>query len=174
MSESLHCDLCGKPAKVHLTKVVKNQIQKVDLCEECAKSKGVTDGEVFSLADLLAKSFAGPLEEAVEADGMNLVCEQCGCSTRDFRKSGRLGCAACYDAMKPILEPLISGLHKGGRHQGKTPLRQWRRVVLRREVENVERDLQEAVKKEDFEAAARCRDQLGVLQAKLETPTATT
>ncbi len=172
MGESLHCDLCGKPATVHLTQIIKNQIQKVDLCEECAQTKGVTDPEGFSLADLLAKSFAGPVEETVESDGASLVCEQCGCTAMNFKKTGRLGCAACYGAMKPILEPLMSGLHKGGRHKGKVPVRQWRRLELSREVESVERDLQEAVKKEDFEAAARCRDQLGALRAKLDAPTA--
>ncbi|HVU37509.1 MAG TPA: excinuclease ABC subunit B, partial [Opitutales bacterium] len=89
MGDSLHCDLCGKPATVHLTQIVKNQIQKVDLCEDCAQSKGVTDPAGFSLADLLAKSFAGPAEEAEPARGeSSLVCEQCGCTARDFRKTG--------------------------------------------------------------------------------------
>jgi protein arginine kinase activator len=172
MSESLHCDLCGKPATVHLTQIVKNQIQKVDLCEECAQTKGVTDPEGFSLADLLAKSFAGPNEETSEPEGANLVCEQCGCTTRDFKKSGRLGCAACYDAMKPILTPLIAGLHKGSRHKGKAPVRQWRRLELRREIESLERQLLEAVKEENFETASRCRDQLSALRVKLDAPVA--
>ena len=75
MGESLHCDLCGKPATVHLTQIIKNQIQKVDLCEDCAQSKGVTDPEGFSLADLLSKSFAGPAEDdPVEPGSSKLVC----------------------------------------------------------------------------------------------------
>lgn len=176
MGDSLHCDLCGKPATVHLTQIVKNQIQKVDLCEECAQSKGVTDPEGFSLADLLAKSFAGPTEDTETHPG-NLVCESCGCSSTNFKKTGRLGCAACYDALKPMLLPLIAGLHKDSTHKGKIPARQFRdlslRLTLRRELENVERELQDAVKQENFEAAARCRDQLGILRTKLAEPTAT-
>jgi len=172
MSESLKCDLCGKPATVHLTQIAKNQIQKVDLCEECAQAKGVTDPEGFSLADLLAKNFTTAAEQQSES-GASLVCEQCGCSTQDFRKSGRLGCAACYDAMKPVLMPLISGLHKGSGHTGKAPTRQWRSIGLRREIESLERQLQEAVKTENFESATRFRDQLGALRAKLDAPAAT-
>ncbi len=175
MGESLHCDLCGKPATVHLTQIIKNQIQKVDLCEDCAQSKGVTDPEGFSLADLLSKSFAGPADEvATETDGPALVCEHCGCTARDFKKNGRLGCAACYDALKPILMPLIAGLHKEARHKGKAPARQWRRLELGREIDSLERQLLEAIKQENFETAARCRDQLGVLRAKLAAPAATT
>ncbi len=173
MGDSLHCDLCGKPATVHLTQIIKNQIQKVDLCEECAQSKGVTDPEGFSLADLLAKSFAGAVEEPEPAATGVLTCEQCGCSTRDFKKTGRLGCAACYEAMKAALLPLITGLHKDIAHKGKLPARQWRHAGLRRELANVERELQEAVKQENFEAAARCRDQLGALRSKLADPAAT-
>ncbi len=173
MGDSLHCDLCGKPATVHLTQIVKNQIQKVDLCEECAQTKGVTDPEGFSLADLLAKSFAGPAEEPAELGAGNLVCEQCGSSAQNFKKTGRLGCAVCYDNLKPILLPLISGLHKGGQHKGKIPARQWRNLGLRREMENVERELQDAVKTENFEVAARCRDRLGALRAQLAAPAAT-
>ncbi len=167
MGESLHCDLCGKPAHVHLTKVVKNQFQKVDLCEECAQSKGVTDSETFSLAALLAKSFADPAEET---EGVSLVCEQCGYTARDFKKSGRLGCAACYDTMKAELGPLLAGLHKGGRHQGKTPTRQWRRLELAREIESLERQFREAVQSENFETAACYRDQLETLRAKRDAP----
>ncbi len=174
MGDSLHCDLCGKPATVHLTQIVKNQIQKVDLCEDCAQSKGVTDPAGFSLADLLAKSFAGPAEEAEPARGeSSLVCEQCGCTARDFRKTGRLGCAVCYDSLKPIVLPLLSSLHKDQTHRGKIPARQWRNLGLRRELENVERELQVAVKDENFEAAARCRDRLGALRAQLDAPAAT-
>ena len=174
MGESLHCDLCGKPATVHLTQIIKNQIQKVDLCEECAQSKGVTDPEGFSLADLLSKSFAGPADDAeAEASGPTLVCEQCGCGARDFKKNGRLGCAVCYDTLKTILTPLIAGLHKQVRHKGKAPARQWRRLELGREIESLERQLLEAVNQENFETAARCRDQLGVLRAKLAAPAAT-
>jgi protein arginine kinase activator len=174
MGESLHCDLCGKPATVHLTQIIKNQIQKVDLCEDCAQSKGVTDPEGFSLADLLSKSFAGPADDsAAEGDSPGLVCEQCGCTARDFKKNGRLGCAVCYDALKTILMPLITGLHKDSRHKGKAPARQWRRLELGREIDSLERQLLEATKQENFEAAARCRDQLGVLRAKLATPAAT-
>ena len=43
MATPLKCDLCSKPATVHLTQIVNNKVHKVDLCEECAQAKGVTD-----------------------------------------------------------------------------------------------------------------------------------
>jgi protein-arginine kinase activator protein McsA len=32
-----------KPATVHLTQIVGDKMQKLDLCEDCAKAKGVND-----------------------------------------------------------------------------------------------------------------------------------
>ncbi|HKB89117.1 MAG TPA: excinuclease ABC subunit B, partial [Opitutaceae bacterium] len=91
MPSSLKCDLCGKPATVHLTQIVNNKVHKVDLCEECAQAKGVTDTSGFSLADLLIKASLNP-----EPDGNEIRCEQCGFTQSDFKKQGRFGCPACY------------------------------------------------------------------------------
>ena len=44
---------CKNEATVHLTEIVEGQMKKIDLCEECAQEKGVTDPEGFALADLL-------------------------------------------------------------------------------------------------------------------------
>ena len=38
------CCICKeKEATVHLTQIAGDKMQKVDLCEECAKHKGVND-----------------------------------------------------------------------------------------------------------------------------------
>jgi len=48
------CQLCKqKEATVHLTQIVEDEMKKLDLCEACAKQKGVTDPTGFSLAELL-------------------------------------------------------------------------------------------------------------------------
>jgi protein arginine kinase activator len=48
------CCICKeKEARVHLTQIAGDKIQKTDLCEECAKTKGITDHTASSLADLL-------------------------------------------------------------------------------------------------------------------------
>ena len=64
------CSVCQKnEAKVHVTQIVDDKMQKVDLCEECSKAKGVTDPKGFSLADLLLGLGASQEAEArVEGD----------------------------------------------------------------------------------------------------------
>ena len=156
MANPLKCDLCSKPATVHLTQIVNNKVHKVDLCEACAEAKGVTDPSGFSLADLLLKASLNP--EPSAASGVR--CEQCGFTQADFKKHGRFGCAACYETFKGIIEPMLDNMHKGVTHTGKIPHRALERKSLYDRLTKLELDLTEAVKSERYEDAARTRDEI--------------
>lgn len=153
MANQQKCDFCGKPATVHLTQIVNNKVHNVDLCEACAQSKGVTNPGGFSLADLLVKTSLAP-----ESPGVR--CEQCGFTQADFKKHGRFGCPACYDAFQPILEPMLDGMHKGTRHVGKVPQAALQRRSLYDRLTKLELDLTEAIKSERYEEAAKFRDEI--------------
>src|SRR5437763_16019568 len=89
------CCVCKeKEATVHLTQIAGDKMQKVDLCEECAKQKGVNDPAGFSLADLLPG--LGAAQEIEQSGGATSKCAKCGFTQADFKKSGRLGGAECY------------------------------------------------------------------------------
>lgn len=169
MDPSLKCNLCSKPATVHLTQIVNNQIHKLDLCEECAAAKGVTDPSGFSLADLLIKTSGA----TAESSGTQLVCEHCGFTQADFKKHGRFGCPACYDRFRPILEPVLANMHKGMTHLGKVPARSLERKSLQDRLASLEQQLQDAVKTERYEDAARLRDEIGGLKTAVATRSAT-
>ena len=70
------CDICKEnEAKVHLTQIVEGKMQKVDLCESCAKEKGVQDPTGFSLADLLlGLGAAEELKPSAESGGGAARC----------------------------------------------------------------------------------------------------
>jgi protein arginine kinase activator len=155
MANSLKCDLCGKPATVHLTQIVNNKIHKVDLCEECAQAKGVTDPSGFSLADLLLKASLNP-----DSQTGVIRCEQCGATQADFKKQGRFGCPACYEAFKEIIEPMLSNMHKGTVHVGKVPRRALERKSLYDRLTHLQGELDEAIRSERYEDAARFRDEI--------------
>jgi protein arginine kinase activator len=155
MNNPLKCDFCAKPATVHLTQIVNNKVHKVDLCEECAQKKGVTDPSGFSLADLLLKASLNP----EQASG-GIRCEQCGFTQADFKKLGRLGCPACYDAFRGVLDPMLEGMHKGISHVGKIPQAALNRKSLYDRLTKLETDLTEAIKSERYEEAARYRDEI--------------
>ena len=156
MPNPLKCDLCSKPATVHLTQIVNNKVHKVDLCEACAQAKGVTDPSGFSLADLLLKASLNP-EPALVA---GVRCEQCGFTPLDFKKQGRFGCPACYDTFTSLIEPMLDSMHRGTSHKGKVPQKALARKNLHERLSKLELDLTAAVKAERYEDAARCRDEI--------------
>jgi len=156
MASPLKCNVCDKPATVHLTQIVNNKVHKVDLCEECAQAKGVTDPSGFSLADLLLKASLNP-----EATGTSPAsCPECGLTPADFKKHGRFGCPTCYDTFLNLIEPMLDNMHKGVAHVGKVPQRALERKNLHDQLTKLEVDLNEAVKSERYEEAARYRDEI--------------
>ena len=161
------CCICKeKEATVHLTQIAGDKVQKVDLCEECAKQKGVNDPAGFSLADLLLG--LGAAQELDQAGGPAVKCPKCGFTQADFKKAGRLGCAMCYTAFAEGLEGLLKTMHKGVRHTGKVPLALRRNRDLSERIKTLQRKLEKAIAEEDFELAATLRDEIKQANAKLE------
>lgn len=161
------CCICKeKEAKVHLTQIVGDKMQKVDLCEECAKQKGVNDPTGFSLADLLLGLGAS---QEMEQSAADIKCPHCGFTQADFKKAGRLGCSECYQTFREGLEGLLKSMHKGTRHIGKVPqaLQQSRDLADR--LKNLQKKLDKAVAEEDFEQAAMVRDEMKMTREKLGT-----
>ncbi len=161
------CMLCKQnPAKVHLTQIVDDKVQKVDLCEDCAKEKGVNSDASFSLADLILG--LGASQEIVPASGgAEVRCPGCGFTQADFKKAGRLGCSQCYNTFAEGLESLLKSMHKGTRHIGKVPavLRQGRDLTER--LKQLQKKLDRAVASEDFEQAASLRDEMKMAKDQL-------
>ena len=160
------CCICKqREAKVHLTQILGDKMQKVDLCEDCAKQKGVNDPAGFSLADLLLG--VGASDEIAQAGGADLKCPNCGFTQADFKKTGRLGCAKCYVTFADGLEGLIKTMHKGTHHVGKVPqvLQQSRDLSDR--LKTLEKKLVKAVEDENFEQAALLRDEIKQTTSKL-------
>ena len=154
------CSICNeKPATVHLTQIVGEKMQKLDLCEDCAKAKGVNDPSGFALADLmLGLGASQEIEQAV--GGVETKCPRCGFTQADFKKSGRLGCPECYKTFAEGLAGLLKTMHKGTRHVGKVPeaLRASREQSDR--LKSLQKKLEKAVKAENYEEAAKLRDEI--------------
>jgi len=165
MASNLKCDVCSKPATVHFTQIVNNKVHKYDLCEACAQAKGVTDPNGFSLADLLVKAALN----TEPASPVGIRCEQCGFTQTEFKKQGRFGCPACYEAFKPIIEPMLMGMHKGTVHVGKVPRRSLDSKLLKDRLSKLELDLTEAIKTERYEDAARFRDEIAMMKQTAES-----
>jgi protein arginine kinase activator len=160
------CCICKeKDAKVHLTQIIGDKVQKVDLCDDCAKKKGVDDNTGASLADLLLG--LGASQEMAQASGPEIKCPHCGFTQADFKKAGRLGCSECYVTFAEGLEGLLKTMHKGTKHIGKVPQSLQQTRDLSDRLKNLQKKLDKAVADEDFEQAAQVRDEIKTTREKL-------
>lgn len=136
-------------------------MQKVNLCEACSKEKGVQDPTGFALADLLLGIGAA---EEIEKGAPTQKCPVCGFTQADFKKTGRLGCSACYETFSEGLNSLLKAMHKGTEHVGKFPQRAQREVEMKHRMRELAENLQKAVQEENYETAASIRDQIKQLE----------
>ena len=156
MASKLKCSLCNELATVHLTQIINNEIKKIDLCEECAQKKGVTDKEGFSFAEMLTN---------VELKSRNSQqsCKYCSLSVSEFKNSGRFGCASCYKEFKDLLMPIIDEMHISCHHKGKLPVKYSKNITINEEINSIKEKLENAIKIEAYEDAAKYRDHLNEL-----------
>ncbi len=158
------CENCKEPATIHLTQIINGVVHKIDLCAKCPNAKNIDDPTGFSLADQLLGLGAA---EEMKVTGDELSCPRCGFTQNDFKKSGRLGCPACYETFRQGLEPLLRNMHRGHIHKGKIPARHQDAKELRNRLDSLESELKQAIEKEDYEGAASLRDRIRELEIKL-------
>jgi len=154
------CEACKQAqATVHLTEIVNEQMSELHLCEACANQKGAQVESHFGLADLLSElGDYGKTQEPEETPSQ--ACPSCGMTYEDFRKVGRLGCAQCYTTFKRSLGSLLKRIHGSPIHLGKSPARLIKPAKAKGELQELKRRLGHAIEHEEFEEAARLRDQI--------------
>lgn len=154
----MQCDVChDKEATVFLTQIVGGKMQKVNMCEACSKEKGVNDPTGFELADLLLGMGAA---QDIERLPDSSKCPVCGFTQADFKKTGRLGCSACYEVFTEGLDSMLKNMHKGCEHVGKAPAVFLKDRNQSARIKDLQTDLEEAVAAEEYERAADLRDQI--------------
>ena len=149
------CQFCDNPATVHLTEMVKRKKRELRLCEACAQKHNLIPESPSPQIDL--KALLGLLVGAAPAEDAPPTCPDCGLTYPEFKAVGRLGCAADYDAFRPLLEPLIARIHRGATHAGKVPAA-FRRQARVAEMRSLTAQMAVAARAEKYEEAARLRD----------------
>ncbi|HAB62609.1 MAG TPA: hypothetical protein DCE48_18245 [Lachnospiraceae bacterium] len=193
------CNRCKKrDAKIYYTEVVNGEMKEQHLCEECAAectrfhmsstfvNKNVSVGDI--LASILgnyrgasnsktndkADKNANTQGEEEKKDDV-LRCEHCGMTYEQFLQQGMVGCAKCYEYFNKVLSRSIKSLHGTDIHVGKQPKGyvSWLNKIVNElsEIEKKSILLQEAIEKEEFEEAAKLRDEIRRLKERERSTT---
>ena len=161
------CEQCKqREATTHIQRVLNCQSQEFHLCAACAREAGLVamPSFGFQLSDLFSGFLGSSLQQA-QPQLAPARCALCGSTLREITQSGRAGCAQCYDTFYDALEPALQRIHGALEHAGKTPDPAARgRRQAERQVARLREEIAAAVREEDYERAARLRDEIRELE----------
>ena len=163
------CEKCMKrQATVHMQQITAGQKTEIHLCQECA---GQFDSP-FSFEQFLEgllNVFGGMTENvSPQKPEIKNPCPICGLLYDDFKRTGKLGCAECYQTFRREMDPILKNIQGSNRHEGKFPHKAGAGMLNRRKIDKLKVELSKAIEEEEYENAASLRDQIRELEANLQ------
>lgn len=175
------CENCNlNEATIHYTEIANGVKTEHHICNECAKEldlsyySDVLNSE-FPFAKLLTGLLASKMMVEQESDNpmVHVVCPKCGMNYDEFTKVGKFGCAECYNVFGPLIEEHMKKLHGNSLHRGKTYRNPNGKAIKdvneANTIEILTAKLKEAIKFENFEEAAKLRDEIKSMKERNET-----
>jgi protein arginine kinase activator len=158
----MKCEKCNRLATVHLTEIRNGKQIVKHLCEQCAAAtEGIPSKSHTPINELLTNFV---MLHSGMAKEQSTSCPHCQMAWADFRQTGLLGCEHDYTAFEKDLTPLLQRAHDGATHHlGKVPTRRGgTSVPMKRQIDinRLRKELSRAVESEDYEKAAKLRDQI--------------
>lgn len=163
----MKCQRCNKhEATAFIKKNINGNITELALCSSCAKETGQFDIN-FGFSDLFSNLFSDFGYSGAGFIGEKVTCPVCKSSFDDIARSGRVGCAKCYEIFNEQLIPTIRNYQRKTIHNGKTPSS---KAVMpqadnrQSELQKLEAELKKAIQTQNFEYAAELRDKINNLK----------
>jgi protein arginine kinase activator len=179
------CHKCHKnAATIRYAEVMDGRVMEQQLCEACAEQ---LRGDAVAGFEIAGPTAAGRrvMAERTARDAAigKRICPDCGMALTAVIEEGRAGCARCYQRFAPEVDSLLEGLHPVAvrnlensavsgiranmRHTGKKNLVDDNRARLQAEIQTKRGLLRTVLRAEDYEEAARLRDEIGALESGL-------
>ncbi len=167
----MYCERCHQqPATVHMQQFANGQKTEIHLCTDCASQMDmhVTFDNFFQG---FLDAFFNSQNKSVSSESMQvkmIKCDTCGLTYDGFKNTGRLGCANCYETFKTELNALLKNIQGSSQHQGKFPKKAGSQLLAKRHIKNLKFQLTKAIESEEFETAAKLRDEIRELEGGLQ------
>lgn len=176
----MRCDFCNKnEADVQLIKVVDDRVESINICNECLENLEFLSDEDFmsDLARILSKIFEIDIKFKSKKSGKQVFenikiskdkrCIHCNTNIDSIKRMGRVGCEKCYQEFRDELTPIIKAIHKSDDHTGQIPSNACDSIKIEGEIKHLKTRLDDEVLIENFEEAAKIRDNIKKLKKKL-------
>ncbi len=162
------CQQCGlHPATTHIRTSINGVQQEKMLCSECAAKENLGGLSSLFTGGLLGSLLKNDLSGTTAAGAIR--CTRCGISFEEIARSGKVGCADCYQQFREKLSPTVERLHGKADHVGKSPngpKESTPPALLR--LEQLKEQLAKAIETQEFELAAKLRDEIRELEGNAQ------
>lgn len=179
------CEQCKqREATIVIREVINGVATEHHLCGQCAS--GTELGMLLEEDSPFAKLLSGILglnapKDARSEEAASLTCPHCHTTFGDFIEHGRFGCPECYETFGLLIYDNIKKIQGNDTHVGKRPkyfgdssnnteaaeeVKQ--EETLAEKIEILLARQQEAVRDEDYEAAAKYRDEIRNLKERMK------
>ncbi len=164
------CQKCHKNlATVRYAEVVDGQVTDQQLCRDCLACLQEDSGAGFDIAGSKPVVHQKPSasEVASEVVKTQRTCRTCGTALSTVLDEATVGCATCYETFGSQIESVLEGLHRALWHKGKVSRMDDARARLRADLQAKRALLRSVLRAENYEEAARLRDEIRGLEAGL-------
>ncbi len=171
------CEYCGKrEATVQYIQIINGNRQELHLCSKCGNELGVDDFNMpIDLSNFIGEIF-GDYNIPMLNTEKKLVCENCKTSFDEFLNTGRIGCANCYKTFEKKLIPILKRLQGGTEYLGHSnrdttigKINEKEENVAENKIKKLEEKLKICIKEENYEEAAKIRDEIKSLKENKST-----
>ncbi|ARP50443.1 MULTISPECIES: hypothetical protein [Caproicibacterium] len=149
------CQSCGEnPATTKVKTIVNGRLTEYALCAACARRLGYV-----TLLSGLDRGFGSILSDFLWDEDTNEPSEErcpwCGAAFEDIARTGKVGCAHCYEAFEDRLLPIIQRLYGSDIHCGKMPGENLPQPQPQSQMVEMQEVLRQAVEQEKKECQTR-------------------
>ncbi len=164
------CSNCKKnQATIYYKQNINGTLTENFLCGECADKLNI--GKSFFSSALNINPFAGffgyqqqpQIRKNIEAPKR---CTLCGSEFSDIVKSGKMGCAKCYEVFNTEISPTVIHLHGNVTHNGRATGSYKAKNELKNKIIELKKELKTAIDEQNFEKAAALRDEINSYENK--------
>lgn len=165
----MKCQNCGKrEAIVDYTEVIDGNKLHLHLCDKCASEMKIGMNFTFDMDDMFSSFFNVFPSMHVASTLETIKCKQCGSTYDDFKNTGKLGCPECYETFESELDNVLKRLHGNNRHVKSERKFEFKdkKEKQQDELTKLKEELKLCVEKEEYEQAAKLRDEIRKIENK--------
>ena len=163
------CDNCGKnEANIRLTQIINGKKTEMMICEQCGEKMGIA-GINFEMPIDISNFLGDLVSENDEFIPFNTIkreikCDSCNMSYQEFLDNGKFGCEKCYTSFGNKVNTLLKRIQGTDKYLGRKANHNENNEVLEiktnNKIEQLQKELKQAIKEERYEDAARIRDEI--------------